>query len=386
MSSAVSFVSLPLWKGVQNKPGIFESFPFSLGWHQRGYICQTTSPEIREKVNRAYSDESYSFITQPPGFSEWANQLGRIYSDFILRSYGSLAGKSILEIGAASQHLAENLVSSYGVKEYWIFDPAIKESAKLPNIQIKREYYTESSFPDKLFDLVVSLNCFEHVPDPFAFLLTIRKSLLPGGRAILIFPDNEKQFKAGDLNAILHEHVSYLTRKMVFNLFQSAGFRILELDSKNDTMSVFLEVAGAPEEKCFPEDSILRLVDSQFARALNQTSNLLNSSLGRNERIAFHGATNGLNNLLALSNLAGSRGFTIFDGDQAKTGKYLPTCASSIHHSSDTLYRKIDRVFVSALTYYEEIKKYLSGYHHISPDRIHPIGFTEDMSTVISHG
>ncbi len=372
--SRVQFDKLPLWKGVQDKPGSLETFPFSLGWDQRGVICQTTPVEVRNQVIQAYSSDEYSFITQPPGFSEWADHLGNIYSDFILRTCGKLAGKSVLEVGAASQHLAEKIAGSYQAAEYWIFDPAIKESAKLPNIQIRREYYSEESCPEKRFDLIISLNCLEHVPDPFAFLAAIRKSIAPGGKAVLVFPDNERQFLNGDLNAVLHEHLTYYTPKICMALFASSGFRILEWNTKNDTFSAVIEPAGDSQVEVCPEDEILVTAQQRFNSVVRQTTNDLKDCLSRNERVAFHGATNGLNNLLVLSSFHEQENFFVFDGDRAKTGKYLPACKSAIRHFTDPEYKKIDRVFISALTYYDEIRKNLRDVHLISDSQIQPIG------------
>ncbi len=374
MSCEIRFEKLPLWKGVQNKPGIYDCYPFSLGWDPRGLICQTTPADIREEVILAYSSGDYNFITQPPGFSEWADRLGDSYADFIVKTCGDLKGKKVLEIGAASQYLAKKLISTAGVSEYWIFDPAIKGSALLPNIHIRQEYFDANTRPDKRFDLVISLNCLEHVPDPMAFLFAIRESLEPGsGKVVLVFPDNEKQFREGDINAILHEHLTYYTSQICKELFLTTGFRVLESCTNNDTFSFLIEPAGKPVQAFFPEDTILATADQRFRDNLACMSQTLRQCLAKGEKVALHGATNGLNNALVLTGLAEQKKLLIFDGDRAKEGKYLPVLPVPIRHSGDPGYGAAEQVFVAALTYYDEIRCYLWEHHRIPHSRIHPL-------------
>lgn len=137
----IAFKGLPLWENVQEFPRPPKRLDFSLGWDSRGFIRQTTSQDILDGICYSYNKSAYSFITQPPGTSSWANRLGDEYIHFIKTAYGSLSGKSVLEIGAGSLYIAERLVKEENIKNYMIFDPTIKEITDNPKIEIY-SYFT----------------------------------------------------------------------------------------------------------------------------------------------------------------------------------------------------------------------------------------------------
>ena len=134
MKLEISFEALPLWRGVQKKPGVRKTLPFHLGWNPRGYICQTMSESVRQEIIDAYSAEDYAYITNPPGSSKWANRLGDRNIEFVKRVCDSLDRKNVLEIGAGSVYIAERLTQEYQIHHYMIMDPSITESST--NLQI----------------------------------------------------------------------------------------------------------------------------------------------------------------------------------------------------------------------------------------------------------
>ena len=59
--------SMPLWAGVQSRPGIRFEYPFSLAVEGGVLIRQVTEKEIIDKIVQAYQLGSYTFITAPRG-------------------------------------------------------------------------------------------------------------------------------------------------------------------------------------------------------------------------------------------------------------------------------------------------------------------------------
>lgn len=100
-----------------------------------------------------------------------------------------------------------------------------------------------------------------------------------------------------------------------------------------------------------------------FEKNFYYANDNIRQALEIGDTIAFHGATNGLNNFLFLSGLSDFDGFLLFDGDDNKTGKYLPTCRTSIRNAKDDSYKKVDRVFISAGTFFDEIKQSIMSEH-----------------------
>ena len=102
------------------------------------------------------------------------------------------------------------------------------------------EYFPHPDLDNRQFDLVLAFNCLEHVPDPRAFLDAIRARMSPDGLAVLIYPNCEEQFRQGDLNVFVHEHLSYFTEASSRWLISACGLRVNSLFSQHDTFMVVL--------------------------------------------------------------------------------------------------------------------------------------------------
>jgi SAM-dependent methyltransferase len=374
----ISFKRLPIWKNVQDLPGITDYADFSLGWNPHGFIHQTTSELALKKVHDFYAKDGYSFITQPPGASSWANRLGDEYIDFIRTTCDSLQDRVVLEIGAGSLYIAEKLVEETGIAEYIVIDPAVKDSASNSKIQIYREYFDNASCVDKKVDIVVSLNCLEHIREPLGFLLRIHNLLkTSNGKAVLVFPDIKRQFDNGDFNAILHEHLNYFTEDTATHLINNCGLEVLACKTGFDTLRFLVELRktelfNLQLDVKYPDD-IFAKAAKQFNQNLKLIRQYLFECLSSDKPVAFYGANNGLNNIIALVNIPHTSNLWIFDNDEAKTGKYLPACQNPILHSKDTFCTSMSDVFVAANTFYDEINDFLRSYHGFSISHIHPL-------------
>ncbi len=210
-TAEAGFGDLPLWRGIQKQPGTIQALPFSLCWDERGFLRQSSDERVRQAVLDAYASEHYQFITPPPGTSAWANRLGDQKLKAVLNFLGPLDGLRVLEIGAGSTYVAEHLLERFDIAEYVIVDPAISaKNAQGGRLRILRDYFPASELRERAFDVVLSFSCLEHVPDPIAFLREIGQALDDDGTLLLSFPDVGRQCGLGDLNVLLHEHMSYL--------------------------------------------------------------------------------------------------------------------------------------------------------------------------------
>ena len=371
VTAGLDFDSLPLWRGIQTKPGVAEAPPFRLCWDDRGFLRQSTEPEVREAVLAAYASDRYQFITPPPGLSAWADRLGDRKVAAACDALGTLDGLSVLEIGAGSRYVADRLLARYDIREYVAIDPAIRDAPVDGRLRLIRDYYPSPRLAGRSFDVVLSFSCLEHVGDPVDFLAQVEGSLAADGRAFLTFPDVERQFGVGDLNVLLHEHMSYLDAPSAEGIAALAGLRPVGQGSENDLFAYVLEKAGpAPAG---PDLSPLRGLLDTFGESLARSGEAVARSLGRGERLAFHGANNGLNIFLHLAGIESWDRVTIFDGDTSKAGNFLPACPNPIAAASDPAYRESARVFVAATSFYDEIKRQLVADGIAPPERIAPL-------------
>ncbi len=351
----IRFPSLPVWHGPQESPGMGPLLPLSLGQDSMGYFRQTTPIETRREIVEAYGNESYVHFTLPPGLSDWANRLGRTQIKFILENGDFCAGAGVLEIGGGSGLVSAEIAHEFETAKPVVIDPALRKCSD-QEIEIITDYFPSRQLSQRTFDRVLSFNCLEHVDDPYSFLTEIHRSLRQGGRAILSFPDTERQFESGDLNVVSHEHLSYFDRESALNLLRSAGLEPVAFDSHEDSLWIAAEKTDLPAQKLHKirETGSLVKAGNAFRDSVARGQELVISHLERGKLVGFHGATNGLNSFLHSTNIHSDR-IICFDGDISKKGKYLPAALQPIRHCSDESYKQVSVIFVSAMTYFGEI-------------------------------
>jgi len=357
--------NLPLWTGVHDKFKETKVLPFMLSQHKLGYIYQTTPDEIQEEIEKGYADDGYNFITQPPGRSVWANWLGDLYVDYLVENIDSSKKPVVLDVGAGTTYIPRKIIEK-GVDKYVIYDPALQEKGD-DKLIINRKFFSKDVV-DRKYDYIVSVNTLEHVREPEKFMDGMREALGKDGKVLIIFPDIEKQFENGDFNALMHEHVNYFTKESADAMFNSVGLDVIDWKSEYDTHFYILKL-GEPKQKTMSED-FMEASKERFEANLTYLKDTMQTLTKSGKKIAFHGAGNGLNNLISMMAISDYKNMSIYDGDISKKGKFLTTCDIPIRFSEDESYEKNDVVFISALTFYDEIKSFIMKHHKMSDDKI----------------
>lgn len=368
--TCVEVGNLPLWMGVQDKPGAIP-LPFAFGIEQ-GLIRLAVDPEIRDRVTKHYGDTDYNFITSPPGTSDWGNQLGDMYFEHLARTVGSLNGKTVLEIGSGTLHIAKRVVSELGARKLIACDPALKSEDSTKSIEVAREYFTKGSFPGATLDAVLSINNLEHIPNPFEYLTTVRALLENNsGFLFVIVPDCERSLRSGDVGICLHEHLSYFTESSLRFVLARCGFSIDSLHKQDDALFAVARPGPISTPNFRSQESLLGEFKARMTASLEHARGMID--LHRNSgRVAIHGCSVGLNNILHLLKIRNIEGFHLFDGDTRKANRYLGAYDLPILSSEDERYKTMRTVLVSAPTYFEPIKRFALG-KGIPPDRILPL-------------
>jgi len=351
---------LPVWSGAQDAPNLATA-PFKLISNQDGLIRLAENPAAHEKVE-GYSSDHYVFPTSPPGSSDWGNALAEQSLTGLQTVAGGLDGLSVMEVGGGTLYCAEAMVERFGAESVTLVDPSIKEKSRIDRITLRREYFSTETVIDGQVDFIVSFNTLEHVPDPADFLLAANAHLKPGGKLFIKVPDCEVSLRNGDLGICTHEHLSYFTMKSLAELLGRAGFTVVSeanylgalqvLAQKND------DQAAAPSRQ---SETPLGRFKERYHAHLSRLRTFANEHAGM--RVGFIGASVGLANTLFLSGVSEKLEIQIFDGDDQKTGKFLPGCATPILKTDDPTLRKMDHIFVTPANFFDEIVRQLSEYH-----------------------
>ena len=371
-SISIDFSSLPFWQGVQSEPGIQETLPFSLKWHPAGYFAQFQAYEIEQKIQQIYSTEKYIHGTLPPGNSDWSISRGLHQIDFIKRVLGDLNQKNVLEIGGGSLFVAEQLCNEFEIDNYFVIDPTLKEKPQSESIHVIPNYFSQDLQFEIDFDVILSFSCLEHIPEPIPFIESLHHLASEKNRnsVIIGFPQFDSGLQVGDLNTLCHEHFGYFTESTSRNLFKRQGFKIHNCEVDSHGIFFHLETREKkPFEIQDESNKLLHMANKIQSNNTHINTKILNE-LDQGNKIAFHGATNGLNTLLYLNKIQEHPNLEIFDGDASKAGKFLPAFNKSIKDAKSTDYKTFSKVYIAALGFYPQIKKFLKEYHNFAEQNI----------------
>ena len=142
-----------------------------------------------------------------------------------------LVGKHVLELGAGIGNMTQHLAR--GRKIYVASDIDEEHIARLrvrfrgrPNLEIRRCNLCDAADFQPLlgsFDSVVCLNVVEHVEDDLGALRNIFSALKPGGRAIILVPQDQKAY--GTLDEVLGHFRRYSEAQLRARM-EEAGFTV----------------------------------------------------------------------------------------------------------------------------------------------------------------
>ena len=206
------------------------------------------------------------------------------------------------------------------------------------------------------------------------FLKSIKLSLAEGGIVVLSVPDCGRFLEHGDINGFLHEHLTYFTVASLRATLAFAGLNIIKIVSTRDLFSVIVShgsVCAVAIEQ-LDERERLKKFHARMERLLDKVVPMIRRRVLAGEKVGFHGATNGLNILCHIAGLQ-NLPIYIFDGDSTKTGRYLPASNSKIRNINDPLYRQIDMMVVSAMSFEEEIRADAVSRAGLSGENILPM-------------
>lgn len=372
----VEIGDLPIWKGVQDKPG-YEKKRFTLSIDKELIRLKLSNYEISE-ISMCYSKKDYNFITSPPGSSEWGSRLGNFYFKILSDWVGNISGKTVLEIGSGTLYIAQKTINELNAGQFIACDPVLDANNISKKIIISKNFFSYELFEKycQKIDLIISINNLEHIPNIAQYLNDVHLLLTPNsGRFFVVVPDCSRGLKNGDIGICVHEHMTYFTPDTLVSTFASSGFSIEKMVSLEDTLFILAK----------PEKKQTRNFDSepQLNKLIKNYGHLVKSNIRYFENLiyetkalgptALHGCCVGLNNSLGLLGICDDPDIFLFDGDVQKKGKFLPVYNQPIYSSDDMMYRKMKTVIIAASTYYEEIKQGIELCHNIHSRSIYPI-------------
>ena len=382
--SSFTIENMPVWTGMKTSPGVDHTHDFIMAAPQTGPIIQIMDDDFSSEVIDRYSHDTYAFITNPPGLSEWSTSMAENKMANLAQWIGSKKPNSVLEIGGGNTWFGEVFCDRYNPANYTCIDPTIQHKSIDKRIAIFRDYFPSPKLGSQQFDLILAYSVLEHVPDPALLLKGIRNYLSKNGMAVICVPDCQRQLITGDINGLIHEHITYFTAETLKQELDRAGLDIIEISSKNDLFSVLVQQKP-------PVLETLHLINDKehFDRAAKSYGYLFNdfahhirSLMKSGTKIAFHGATQGLNTFIHVTGI-GQFSFDLYDGDQTKAGKFLPAYSKPVKHVTETDYTSHDILIISAMSFFDviETQALKAGYR---PEQLLPMTVDHLQKDLIS--
>ena len=132
----------------------------------------------------------------------------------------------LLDVGAGSGWLVEHMNSLGWQAEGLDFDPQSVASAR--GLVFHQGGLPQLNFPAAAFDAVTMSHCIEHVHDPLAWLVEVRRILKPGRRLVIATPNSdsfEHRFFQADWRGLEPpRHLHLFNCAAMATLMQRAGF------------------------------------------------------------------------------------------------------------------------------------------------------------------
>jgi len=138
----------------------------------------------------------------------------------------------IMEIGCGDGRLLNSLKESFAIRSMDISDSAVRRARQLLGCGVVEQKDIEVDELTGSYDLVIALNVLEHLKDPYAVLIKIRKVLKPDGIFLFSAPNNYGLYGALAtrlMSVFDRTHISTLRREHWMNIFEELDFIPVEI-------------------------------------------------------------------------------------------------------------------------------------------------------------
>ncbi|MBI1976643.1 MAG: class I SAM-dependent methyltransferase [Candidatus Omnitrophica bacterium] len=168
-----------------------------------------------------------------------ANPIGYFYLSYLAQTKGDFhrikkvvpSQTRLLDIGCgAGQFLLSALRYGWRVQGVEMMEQACRKAKEL-GLSVFQGTLQQARFPDKSFDLVRLSHVFEHLPDPGASLVEIRRVLSDGGKVLITVPNFggviARIFGKSWWCVDSPRHLYLYTPKTLRRIAEKAGFKII---------------------------------------------------------------------------------------------------------------------------------------------------------------
>ncbi|MGD9570385.1 MAG: methyltransferase domain-containing protein [Thermoleophilia bacterium] len=322
--------------------------------------------------NRAY-DPAVSDYTEPYDNALHFSGVFRRYEDglveHLVATYG-LRDADVLEIGCGSGHFLGLLCAAGGNRGLGFdpsHDPAHADPLLAGRARVVPEYFSEEHAAHPA-DIICCRHVLEHVPDPLAFMRTVRAGIGDRDTPVYVEVPNGllalRRLSVGDL---IYEHCSYFLDSSIRVLFALAGFTVTALREDYDGQFLAVEArpaAGPVEAPADPAGVARTAADlaaypDRVGERVAGWRSMLDEASASGGAVAWGAGAKavGFFNLMGV----GDEVDRVVDLNPRKQGRYLPGTGQPIVAPEDLVADPPGSVLIMNPLYAEEIQATLDG-------------------------
>lgn len=263
----------------------------------------------------------------------WQHYLHELVDELVSRY--DARGKTLIDIGCGDGGFL-GLVRRKGRDSRCIgFEPGVEaENARKNGLEVYKDYFVPQRDLKRLRpDFLVCRHVIEHLAQPLQFVSDIAywcniHAVFPVFLAEV--PQIDRAIEQGRINDFLYEHPSNFTRFSFRNMFELAGYEVLDLRSVygDEVVTAFVR------PRRMPRLAAIRSRSETYRAALKDQDRGVRTQLEalrqRGKTVAFWGATGKGSAFLNAFDLFDTSYPVVIDSDYNKTGRFVPRTAQEI--------------------------------------------------------
>jgi SAM-dependent methyltransferase len=206
------------------------------------------------------------------------------YIEWLTRAERDVGVGRLLEVGAGSGGFVR-----VALQRGWKVDavevaPAGAERMEQMGARVFRGDVSKAGYAEGQFDLVVSLEVLEHLPEPYPHLALLARLTRIEGRLLLTTPSFNglsRRWLGMRWRVVDPEHLGYFTSRTLAGAARRAGYREVNVRSRGLDVTTWRRTAGSDRPAPFDPEASARLRDAvEGRRSLRLLKEGLNAVLG----------------------------------------------------------------------------------------------------------
>lgn len=191
--------------------------------------------EIKRRYGADYFEGEYSESVNP---SESREVGAKIFVS--LERY--VKGGRLLDVGCgAGEYLAAAKARGWEPHGVDISAFAVRVAQQRPGVSARAGFLETVGFEDGFFDAAIMIHSIEHQVDPLKTLKELKRTLKPGGYALIATPNiNSAEFKRLGKDWVglqIGHHFYFFNKTTLRRICEAAGFEVLECEAPADIVS-----------------------------------------------------------------------------------------------------------------------------------------------------